>query len=97
MKQERTAKRRWRTTTWLWIVFGFGTMSGLIYWDQIAWLYVLSTTAVTILMIIVAFSDLKGGAEDAVSADEQQSKTAPNITGNSLKTAPLRGIRKQAH
>jgi hypothetical protein len=52
-------KRRWRKRTWVWILSATLAGGALLYWDQVAWLYVLSTLAVTILLLRVAFADLQ--------------------------------------
>lgn len=76
MKQATKRKRRWRLRTWLFVLSGFGGIVALLYWDQIPLLYVLSTAVLTILLIIVAFSNLKDEAEPAQNADEAEPTTA---------------------
>lgn len=80
MKKTSEKKRRGlRKTTWLWLLGGLGIISGLLYFDQIALLYVVSTAALTVLMIIVALSNLKD--EETVSNfanDEEAIAVASN-------------------
>lgn len=73
----RTKTKKNRTLTYLWI-FGLALLVGLlIYFDQIAILYVFSTLGVTALLVIVAASDLGHG--ELSSADVGQSPgTAPS-------------------
>lgn len=60
MKKTSQKKRRGlRKTTWLWLLGGLAIISGLLYFDQIALLYVVGTAALTVLLIIVALSNLK--------------------------------------
>jgi heme O synthase-like polyprenyltransferase len=51
----RTRRRR----TWLYALIALIAVSALIYWEQTALLYVLSTLAVSALMLIVAFAKLE--------------------------------------
>jgi hypothetical protein len=55
----RTARRRRRMITYLWIT-GLAVLTvSLIYWEQTALLYILATVGVTVLLVVVAKSDLK--------------------------------------
>jgi len=50
-------KRRYRKFAWL---FGLSaTVIALLYWEQAAVLYVLSTVAMSALLLVVAFSNLE--------------------------------------
>jgi amino acid permease len=74
----RTKTRKNRTFTYLWI-FGLALLVGLLIWfDQIAILYVFSTLGVTALLVIVATADL--GHSELSSGD----------TGPGPGTAPSR-------
>ena len=54
----RMARRKRRITTLVWIV-GLTILTGsLIYWEQTAILYILSTVGVTFLLVVVAKADL---------------------------------------
>jgi hypothetical protein len=57
-RELRTARRRRRMITYLWI-FGLAVLTiSLIYWEQTALLYILATLGVTLLLVIVAVADL---------------------------------------
>lgn len=75
----RTKAKKNRTLTYLWI-FGLALLVGLlIYFDQIAILYVFSTLGVTVLLVIVATADL--GYSELSSGDAGQGPgTAPSRT-----------------
>jgi hypothetical protein len=61
MGQVELGKRRvWRRNTYLWVFGGLLTISALIYWEQTALLFGLSTLAMCALLIIVAIADLEG-------------------------------------
>lgn len=86
MKQPtQKTRRRFRKTTWLWIFGGFAIISGLLYWDQIALLYVVSTAALTILMIVVAFSNLEDDVACSDSAENDESITLPASRADVMK------------
>ena len=48
----------------LWIFGAIATVCALLYWEQAALLYVLSTLAMCVLMLVVAFSNLEGKDEE---------------------------------
>ena len=69
----RTAQRRRRMITYLWILALAALTISLIYWEQTALLYILATVGVTVLLVVVAKSDLKHSegmaTEKALSID----------------------------
>jgi hypothetical protein len=70
----RTKVKKRRTVTYLWI-FGMALLVFLlIYFEQTALLYVLSTLGVTVLLVIVAAADL--GRSDLSSAESDQAAAA---------------------
>jgi len=57
-KSRTGSKRRYRKFAWI-----FGTSAiviALLYWEQAALIYVLSTLAITALLLVVMFSNLEG-------------------------------------
>jgi len=72
----RSKQKKNRALTYLWI-FGLALVVGLlVYFDQIAILYVFSTLGVTALLVIVATADL--GQSELSSGDVgQRPGTAP--------------------
>jgi amino acid permease len=70
----RTKTKKNRSFTYLWI-FGLALLVGLLIWfDQIAILYVFSTLGVTALLVVVATADL--GQSELSPADAAQSSVA---------------------
>src|SRR3989442_2714194 len=69
-------KRRWRPRTRVSILSGLIIVVSLLYWDQVALLYILSTLAVTVLMLVVAFSDLKDREEELTKTPEVDEQAA---------------------
>lgn len=57
---ETTKRRNWRRNTYIWMLSALAAVSALIYWEQTSLLYVLSTLAMCVLLLVVAFSDLEG-------------------------------------
>jgi YwiC-like protein len=54
----RIRKRRYRKFTW---IFGASAIViALLYWEQAAVLYVLSTLAICALLVVVMFANLEG-------------------------------------
>ena len=54
-----TTRRSWRRSTYIWVLSVLTAVSALIYWKQTALLFVLSTIAMCILLLAVAFADLE--------------------------------------
>lgn len=52
--------RRWRPKGQLLILTVVAVGSALLYWEQTAMLYALSTAAICLLLVMVAFADLEG-------------------------------------
>jgi hypothetical protein len=78
----RGRSRRRRTFTW---TLGVATVvAALLYWEQVAFLYLLSTLAMCALLFVVGSSDLKGkdvelnefAHETGASGDEAPSSEA---------------------
>jgi hypothetical protein len=55
-----TKRRRLRRKTYNWVLSTLAAVSALIYWEQTALLYVLSTLAMCTLLFMVAFSNIEG-------------------------------------
>jgi hypothetical protein len=56
-KSRTSLKRRYRKFAW---IFGStGIVIALLYWEQAAVLYVLSTLAICALLLVIAFSNLE--------------------------------------
>lgn len=78
----RTKNKKSRYLTYLWI-FGLAVLvSLLIYFEQTALLYIFSTLGVTVLLIIVAMSDL-GRSESSSGNTDQHS--AVNVSARTAK------------
>jgi hypothetical protein len=74
MSQVEIRKRRvWQRRTYIWVLSGLITISALIYFEQTAVLFVLSTLAMCVLLTVVAFADLEGRDK----ALHQQSESSP--------------------
>ena len=56
-KSRISLKRRYRKFTW--IVGSTAIVIALLYWEQAAVLYVLSTLVMCVLLLVVAFSNLE--------------------------------------
>ena len=72
------ARRRRKTTTYLWIAVLSLTVIGLIYYEQTEVLYILATLGVTALLIVVAVTDIHG-------ADKSESSSAVDASSSGGK------------
>jgi hypothetical protein len=71
-----TTRRTWRRRTYIWTLGGLALISALIYWEQIALLFVASMLSMCALLLVVAFSDLEGrdrATQSSASADNRDS------------------------
>lgn len=68
-------------------VFGaVALVSAILYWEQTAPLYVLSTLAMCGLLLVVAFSDLEGRDEEL--SESTLNDQAATAGGDEITTAP---------
>jgi len=77
MGQVEVGKRRvWQRRTYIWVLGSLAIISALIYWEQTALLFVLSTVAMCALLIIVAISDLEGKNKALLQEAEKSNREA---------------------
>ena len=67
---ERRRRGRSRRRTYLYALAGVITVGALVYWEQTALLYVVSTLVVCALLLAVAFADLEGKDRELFEAKE---------------------------
>jgi len=90
-RQNKIRLQRQRRRKFFWL-FAAAAVSALLFGEQIAVLYVLSTLTISGLLIVVAFSNLE--ARDAEMQAAAIRETADNISTNS--TDLRRGARRAA-
>ncbi|HWN07934.1 MAG TPA: hypothetical protein VNO50_01370 [Pyrinomonadaceae bacterium] len=56
----KTNARKLQRKTFIWMFGVLAVVSALLYWEQAALLFVISTLAVCTLLLVVAFADLEG-------------------------------------
>ncbi len=61
---------------------------GLLYWEQVALLYVLSVLALCAFLLVVAFSDLYRGTPRAAAATREANELAPVGGGTTAAVTP---------
>lgn len=85
---ETRKKRSMRPRTYLWTLSVLATVSALLYWEQTALLFVISTLAMCSLLLVVALSDLEGGDRELNRqvANDQARQTE---TGVSKTSSPV--------
>lgn len=76
------ARRRWRIKTRVWPLIGLITVAALIYWEQSAALYVLSTLAICLVLVLVAVADLEG-KDKVLSQPVQEPSRAQDVSSAS--------------
>lgn len=83
----RTRKSR-RRTTLLWSVGVTAVVITLLVLEQVAILYVLATLSLTVLLIIVSFSDIRGAQATDTAATRPPLDDAAAISDGLVSTAP---------
>ena len=61
----RKKRRGWRRRTYLWALTSVVLVSVLLYWEQAAVLYLISSVLICGLLLVVAFADLEGSERQA--------------------------------
>lgn len=86
-KSSISSKQRYRKFAW---IFGpTAIVIGLLYWEQAAMLYVLSTLAMCALLLVVAFANLE-------ARDKEQHQTAlKNMDALDGESKPSRSAKKR--
>lgn len=79
-KSETTRGHRGRRRTFLWVAGSAAVVTALLYWEQAALLYVLSTLAMCTLLFVVAFSDLEG-VDKKLTGDSRSVISAEAVGG----------------
>jgi hypothetical protein len=87
MGKVQMKRRSWRRGTYIWALTGLATVCALIYWEQTALLFVLSTLAICVLLIMVAFADLEG--RDKELHKQPDSLNKPGAESNPTTAAPV--------
>jgi hypothetical protein len=90
------ARKRRRKVTLLWIVGVAALVTGLIYKEQIALLYILATVSVTVLLVIVAMADLGGARQASQPApfDDAAALADGATAATTAATPPARARRR---
>ena len=84
--KSRIGKRRYRKFAW---IFGSSAIViALLYWEQAAVLYVLSTLAMCALLLVVMFSNLE--ARDKVHQTALEDMVAPDAESRRFPSAKKR-------
>ena len=98
-RRVNTARGRKGRRGLVWVIGAAVSVGALLYWEQTALLYVLSTLAMSGLLIVVVFADLKGS--DVASSESTLTEKAAVAGDAELTTtrAPYRGrgVTKRRH
>jgi len=77
----------------MWVVGALAFVGALLYWEQTALLYVLSTLAMCGLLLVVAFADLEGRDKELTEATRQEKTAAAGAGEAAAAAAPRPGRR----
>ena len=91
-RENRTTRGRggWRRT-FAWVFGATAAVSALLYWEQTALIYVLSTLAMCWFLLVVAFSDLEGRDKELNKPDVANDVAAAvgGVTPNAASPASV--------
>lgn len=76
-----------RQKTWIWIIITTAIIVSLLYWEQIALLYVLVTISMTFLLLVVAISDLSSSKAVPAAATTGEKPLAKDAAAIEAKPA----------
>ncbi|MGH9972035.1 MAG: hypothetical protein ACREBG_30175 [Pyrinomonadaceae bacterium] len=90
---------RRRRNKYIWMLSAVAAVSALLYWEQTALLYVISTLVLTGLLLVVAFSDLEGRDRELNKAAEPDGATITvskvSVGASASALADAREIRRR--
>ena len=66
---ERRRRRQWRGRTKLFALSALLLVSALIYWEQVALLYVASTVLISVVLLAAGLADLEGKDRNLSAGD----------------------------
>ena len=75
---ETRKRRKWRGRTKLFALGALILVSALIYWEQVALLYVTSTVLMCLVLLAAAFADLEG--KDRKLAEATEGTDVPEVS-----------------
>ncbi|HEV2706139.1 MAG TPA: hypothetical protein VGV59_09460 [Pyrinomonadaceae bacterium] len=93
--QATRARKNRRRTTLLWIIGITAVVITLLVLEQVAILYALATLSITVLLIIVAFSDLRGAQATDTTATRPPLDDAAAISDGLVSAAPSRAAKNR--
>lgn len=94
------ATRKRRRGRFAWVLGVVALIAGLLYWEQVEILYVLSVLAVCAFLLVVAFSDLDRGTPQAAATTQEGAEAAPVVVGTAAAVTPAplkRGAAERRH
>jgi hypothetical protein len=87
-------KRRRRGIVWVLGVVALVT--GLLYFEQVEIIYVLSVLGLSGFLLVVAFSDLDRGTRQAAAPTQEGDEAAPFVDGTAAAVTPAPVKRRAA-
>ncbi len=99
-KLSNRATRKRRRGGFAWVLGVVALIVGLLYWEQVEILYVLSVLALCAFLLVVAFSRLDRGTPQVATTTQDANEAAPVGGGTTTAVTPApvkRGAAKRRH
>lgn len=99
LRVKTRARGKGQRSKLIWVSSAVAFVSALIYWEYVALLYVISTLAMCGLLLVVAFSDLKGGDKELSASTLNERAATANDTEMTTASPPyrVRRVTKRKH
>ena len=79
---------RKRRRRFVWALGAVALVTGLLYFEQIEIIYVLSVLGLCGFLLVVAFSDIDGGTRQAAATTQEEDEAAPVVGGTTAAVTP---------
>lgn len=95
---DHSLSRRRRRRSFIWVFGVAALVVGLLYWEQVELLYLLSVLSLSGFLLVIAFSDLDRGGRKAVASAQEESEPAAVDSGATTipaTAAPRRNAKRR--
>src|SRR5690349_23430209 len=80
----------------VWVLSAVALVTGLLYFEQVEIIYVLSVLALCGFLLIVAFSDLDRGTRQAAAPTQEEDEAAPVVGGTTAAAVTPTPLKRSA-
>ncbi len=88
--------RKRRRGKFVWVLGAAALITGLLYFEQVEIIYVLSVLGLCGFLLVVAFSDLDRGARQAAAPSQEGDEAAPVVGEMTAAVTPAPAKRRAA-